>query len=256
MLITNGIGVNSANFSKTQNKNNINQDSCLKSIQKQIEDVQKKLQNLADNDKMSPQEKMVMQKELQQQLQDLNKQAAQRRMAIMQENSAKLTDNSQANSATGKKEVQNYDVIENSTMQGLINAGVSMKQASTAHSVKTNLDGKVNTLKSEIQFNSAMGKSTDIKESELADTNARVNIASSNMISKLSDSNKKIENAKDNDESRDNEDDQYSVNQKNYLTNSEYEKHTEKNDDANNKSQNNYQIYSNKEKGQYINIKL
>lgn len=77
MKITNGTGINAANYSQMQNANNTNQDSRLKSIQKQIENVQQQLQNLSNNEEMSMEEKMNIRKELQQQLLDLNRQMSQ-----------------------------------------------------------------------------------------------------------------------------------------------------------------------------------
>ena len=87
-----------ANYNQMASTGSGNQDSRLKSIQNQIDRVQKQLQNLSGNDKMSLEEKMNKQKELQQQLQDLNKQLAQKKVEIQQEQREKAAakDDSQA----------------------------------------------------------------------------------------------------------------------------------------------------------------
>uniref|UniRef100_UPI000AC39EB7 hypothetical protein n=1 Tax=Clostridium sp. NkU-1 TaxID=1095009 RepID=UPI000AC39EB7 len=51
MTITNITSGHSASYGQVQNINSGNQDSRLKSIQDQIEDVQKQLQSLANNEK-------------------------------------------------------------------------------------------------------------------------------------------------------------------------------------------------------------
>ena len=265
MIITNGLGINSANFSKMQNtNNNANDDGSLKSIQKQIENVQKELQNLSNNDKMSDEEKESMRKELQQELQDLSRQAAQRRMEIQQEKSEKTT-GSENQESTLENETQASVTLETDSMKGLISADVSIKRAGTLNSVKTSMEGNADILNGQIKADGERGSSTDIKETELADLNEKINGASSDMMAKISDINKKITKSRkdDNTKGEDNKDSDVTFNSDNSLSDSDSENNSEKIvvDDDNSKTgqfQNyfNTQIPDNQQKGQYINIKL
>lgn len=59
MMVTGASG-NSMNFRQMQNINSGNQDSSLKGIQDQIQNVQKQLQTLSNNEKISGEEKVSM----------------------------------------------------------------------------------------------------------------------------------------------------------------------------------------------------
>ncbi len=206
MKITNGTGINAANYSQMQNANNTNQDSQLKSIQKQIENVQQQLQNLSNNEEMSMEEKMNIRKELQQQLLDLNRQMSQRKMEIQQERWKKSTAKAEKQETVQRNsDKQEFNVIGTTTVQGIISADASMKQVKTVQSTKTNMEGKAGVLESEIKMDKGRGGSTESKEAELKKLNDRINNASADMMDKISDIGATLEKSREENERKDEE---------------------------------------------------
>ena len=203
MKIENSIGINAAKYSQPQNTNEENQDSRLKSIQKQIEKVQEQLQSLSNNKEMSKEEKMNKRKELQEQLQVLTRQMFQRRMEIRQEKQeksaaqAKRQDPVQEN--TGRQE---SIPMRTATMHGIISADTSMKQIKTVQSVKANMEGKAGVLEDEIKMDKGRGCPTEEKEAELAALNDRIDTASADMMTQIFDINTALEKSKNEDNSR------------------------------------------------------
>lgn len=250
MIITNGLGINSANFSHVQNSNNnVSDDESLKSIQKQIENVQKKLQDLSNNDKMSDEEKASMRKELQQELQDLNRQAAQKRMEIQQEKSENVAASNNQNISTLGNE-KTSAAIKMDSMKGIISADISIKRTDRLNSAKTSMEGNADILNGQIKTDSERGRSTDIKETELSDLKEKINGTTSDMMDKISTINKKIEKSR--------------FSNKDSLSDSETENNSEKikgdNDNSKTKQFQEYfntaQVPENQQEGQIINIKF
>lgn len=179
-----------ANYNQTASAGSGNQDSRLKAIQSQIDKVQKQLQNLSGNDKMSLEEKMNKQKELQQQLQDLNKQLAQRKAEIQQEKREKAAakDNSQA-PAPKNIDRQEFSAFGIASMESMIRADASMKQVKAVQSAKTSMEGHAGVLEREIKADKERGGSAERKEAELERLNKRIQDVSANMMEQASDIN-------------------------------------------------------------------
>ncbi|EGO64922.1 FlxA-like family protein [Acetonema longum] len=194
MRITNSTGTESAAYSQMQNTAGANQDSRLKSIQNQIENVQQQMQSLANYPEMSAEEKMNRRKELQQKLQDLNRQMAQRKMEIQQEQREKASakDRSQK-PVQGNNDQQDPRVMRTPALQEMISADASMKRAKTVQSVKIGMEGKAGVLESEIKMDRSRGGATEKKEAELAELKDRIHIASGNMMAQMSDVNTALE---------------------------------------------------------------
>lgn len=189
------MGINAANYG--QNTNGANQDSRLKAIQKQIEKVQEQLQNLSNNKEMSMKEKMNKRKELQEKLQDLNRQMFQIKIEIRQEKQEKSAANAKnpdlAQENTGRQELS---AMRTSTMQGIIHADTSMRQMETVQSVRTNMKGKAGVLENEIKMDTGRGCPTEEKEAELAALNDRIDTASADMMTQISDINATLEKSR------------------------------------------------------------
>ncbi len=190
----------SANYSQMQNINSGNQDSGLKAIQDQIDNVQKQLQVLSGNEKISAEEKMSKQKELQQQLQELNKQLAQRKIEIQQEKREKAAAKANGMEAVPQStENQESGVMETVSMKEMIHADASMKQVKTVQFVKTGMEGRAGVLESEIKTDQGRG-SVEKKQSELAKLNGRINDASSDMMKRASGAKTALEKSGENKE--------------------------------------------------------
>lgn len=199
MMVTGTSGY-SANYSQMQIMNSGNQDTSLKAIQDQIENVQKQLQVLSGNEKISAEEKMSKQRDLQQQLQDLNKQLAQRKIEIQQERREKAA--AKVNSMdeiSQNAENQESGMMETVSMKGLIHADTSMKQVKTVQTVKTGMEGRAGVLEREIKTDRGRG-STEKKEAELAKLNGRINDASSDMMKRAADAETTLEVSGENKE--------------------------------------------------------
>lgn len=199
MMVTGTSGY-SANYSQMQIMNSGNQDTSLKAIQDQIENVQKQLQVLSGNEKISAEEKMSKQRDLQQQLQDLNKQLAQRKIEIQQERREKAA--AKVNSmdeVSQNAENQESGMMETVSMKGVIHADTSMKQVKTVQTVKTGMEGRAGVLEREIKTDRGRG-STEKKEAELAKLNGRINDASSDMMKRAADAETTLEVSGENKE--------------------------------------------------------
>ena len=93
-----------------------------------------------------------------------------------------------------KSENQSADLSQES-MQAMISADSSMKQAKVQGSMATQMEGKAGVLESEIKMDKGRGASTEKKEEELADLQAKAQAATTAQVSTLADANKKMEEA-------------------------------------------------------------
>ena len=171
-------------------------DSVSKNIQNQIANAQKKLQELSSNEELSIEDKMKKRQEIQQEINNLNQQLRQHQIEQRQEQQNKKsssmddmvagTKNTSAKKGTG---------LSQASMQAMISADSSMKQAKVQGSMATQMEGKAGVLESEIKMDKGRGASTEKKEEELADLQAKAQAATAAQVSTLADANKKMEEA-------------------------------------------------------------
>lgn len=171
-------------------------DSVSKNIQNQIANAQKKLQELSSNEELSIEDKMKKRQEIQQEINNLNQQLRQHQMEQRKEQQSKKsssmddmvagTKNTSAKKGTG---------LSQASMQAMISADSSMKQAKVQGSMATQMEGKAGVLESEIKMDKCRGASTEKKEEELADLQAKAQAATAAQVSTLADANKKMEEA-------------------------------------------------------------
>lgn len=171
-------------------------DSVSKNIQNQIANAQQKLQDLSSNEEMSLEDKMKKRQEIQQEINDLNQQLRQHQIEQRKEQQSKKsssmddmvdgTKNTSAKKGTG---------LSQASMQAMISADSSMKQAKVQGSMATQMEGKAGVLKSEIKMDKGRGASTEKKEEELADLQAKAQAATAAQVSTLADAGKKMEEA-------------------------------------------------------------
>ena len=171
-------------------------DSVSKNIQNQIVNAQKKLQELSSNEELSIEDKMKKRQEIQQEINNLNQQLRQHQIEQRKEQQNKKsssmddmvagTRNTSAKKATG---------LSQASMQAMISADSSMKQAKVQGSMATQMEGKAGVLESEIKMDKGRGASTEKKEEELADLQAKAQAATAAQVSTLADANKKMEEA-------------------------------------------------------------
>lgn len=171
-------------------------DSVSKNIQNQIANAQKKLQDLSSNEEMSLEDKMKKRREIQQEINNLNQQLRQHQIEQRKEQQNKKsssmddmvagTRNTSAKKATG---------LSQASMQAMISADSSMKQAKVQGRMATQMEGNAGVLESEIKMDKGRGASTEKKEEKLADLQAKAQAATEAQVSTLADANKKMKEA-------------------------------------------------------------
>ena len=173
-------------------------DSVSKNIQNQIANAQKKLQELSSNEELSIEDKMKKRQEIQQEINNLNQQLRQHQMEQRKEQQTKKTsmdDMLGGSRKTAPKSGNQSAGLSQTSMQAMISADSSMKQAKVQGSMATQMEGKAGVLESEIKMDKGRGASTEKKEEELADLQAKAQAATAAQVSTLADANKKMEEA-------------------------------------------------------------
>ena len=171
-------------------------DSVSKNIQNQIANAQKKMQELSSNEELSIEDKMKKRQEIQQEINNLNQQLRQHQMEQRKEQQTKKTsmDDMLGDSRkTAPKSGNQSAGLSQASMQAMISADSSMKQAKVQGSMATQMEGKAVGLESEIKMDKGRGASTEKKEEELADLQAKAQAATAAQVSTLDDANKKME---------------------------------------------------------------
>lgn len=170
-------------------------DSVSKNIQNQIANAKQKLQDLSSNEEMSLEDKMKKRQEIQQEINNLNQQLRQHQIEQRKEqqskNSSSMDDMVAGTNNTSKKKGTG---LSKASMQAMISADSSMKQAKVQGSMATQIQGRASVLESEIKQDAGKGN-TEKKEEELAELKAKAQSATAAQMSTLADANKSVEEA-------------------------------------------------------------
>ncbi len=201
-------GANGANTQIGQMGMNQAADSYSRNIQNQIANAQKQLQELSSNEEMTLEEKMKKRQEIQQQINDLNMQLRQHQMeqrrAAMgvkaatsgpEKQQAKASSMDDMPGGAKAKAGKTGSGLSQASMTAMISADSSMKQAKVQGSMATQMEGKAGVLESEIKMDKGRGASTEKKEEELADLQAKAQAATAAQVSTLADASKAMEEA-------------------------------------------------------------
>lgn len=174
-------------------------DPVSKSIRRQIENAQKRLQELSSNKDLSPEEKMKRRQGIQQEITALNQQLRQHEMEMRKEQQAKSTavqeEKKSQTPTAAKQDSKAGKGMSQASMQAMISADVSMKQAQTQNSVATKMEGRARVLKSEIKQDQNTGANTEAKEAELADTEKKAMEVTESQMDTLGKAEKAMEEA-------------------------------------------------------------
>lgn len=170
-------------------------DPVSKNIQNQIAEEQKKLQDLSSNDELSAEEKQKKRQEIQQEITNLKQQLRQHQMEQRKEQQSKKSSSVEdmvagPQSASAKKGTG----LSQASMQSMISADASMKQAKVQGRMAAQTEGRANVLASEIRKDAGSGN-TEKKEEELAELQAKAQSATAAQMSTLSDANRSMEEA-------------------------------------------------------------
>ena len=144
---------------------------------------------------MSLEDKMKKRQEIQQEINNLNQQLRQhqieQRNKQQSKNSSSMDDMVAGTSNTSKKKDTG---LSQASMQAMISADSSMKQAKVQGSMATQIQGRASVLESEIKQDAGKGN-TEKKEEELAELQAKAQSATAAQMSTLADANKSVEEA-------------------------------------------------------------
>lgn len=170
-------------------------DSVSKNIQNQIANAQKQLQEISANQEMTLEEKMKKRQEIQQEITNLNQQLRQRQIEQRKERQSKgssaedLLGGKQSTGKAGNK----GNGLSQASMQAMISADSSMKQAQVQGNVATRMEGRAGVLKAEIKQDA--GGNTEAKEAELAEAEQKAMSAAASQMNTLADANRTMEEA-------------------------------------------------------------
>lgn len=163
------------------------QDAESRRIQKEISNVQKKLQELSSNDEMDAEEKMKKRQELQKQITELNNELRQHQIEQRREEQQKK--NSSMDELTEKSgETSGKD----KNMKAMISADNAMNQAKVQESVATRMEGRAAILEIEIRIDQGKGGSTEGKKKELAKAEKAVANATTSQAETLGEANQEL----------------------------------------------------------------
>ena len=152
-------------------------DMVSKSLQSQIASAQKQLQELSSNDRMSVEEKRKKRQELQKQIADWNNQLRQHQI---EERKKKQQEQEQKKANTDTRQKQNTtqgagNGLSGESMQAIIGADVSVKQAKIQSSTTGRMEGKARVLETEAKNSSEV--IAERKQEEAGDLQAKVQTA-------------------------------------------------------------------------------
>ena len=174
-------------------------DSVSRNIQNQITSAQEKLQALNSNEDMTPEEKMKKKQEIQQEITSLNQQLRQHQIEQRRQQNSKTSSANESqgeNRRTGaSKSGKRGNGLSKASMQAMISADTSMKQAQVQGNVATEMKGRAGVLKAEIKQDGSTGGNTERKEAELADVEQKAMEATASQASTLADANQEMREA-------------------------------------------------------------
>lgn len=178
-------------------------DPVSKDLRRQIEDLQKQMQELSANQEMPMETKMKKRQELQKQISELEIQLRQHQMEVKrEENQKKKNNGSSFDDLLGTKPQEKQGGKQSmgmsaGSMEALISADASMKQADVHGRTATKMENRAGVLETEIKLDSGRGGSSNIefKEEELAKTKSLADQATASQMESLSQANKTMQEA-------------------------------------------------------------
>lgn len=177
---------------------NMQTDPVSRNIQNQIANAQKKLKDLSADDNLTPEEKMKKRQEIQQEIANLQQQLRQHQIEQKREQQSK---DSSVEELTGSRKTgaaksgAKGTGLSTSSMQAMISADSSMKQAKVQGSVSDKMEGRAGVLEAEIKLDRSRGGNTEAKEAELSEARSKAMEAENSQIGTLSEANRTLEEA-------------------------------------------------------------
>ena len=170
-------------------------DPVSKELQNRIADAQHRLQDLSSNEEMSFEDKMKKRQEIQQEITNLNQQLRQHQIEQRREQQSRSTSSVDDRIAgTKHASAKKGTGLSQESMQAVISADSSMKQARVQGGVAARIKGQAGVLEAEIRQDKGRSN-TEKKEAELADLREKAQSATEAQMSALAEANKSTEEA-------------------------------------------------------------
>lgn len=178
-------------------------DPVSKDLRRQIENLQKQMQELSANQEMPMETKMKKRQEMQKQISELEIQLRQRQMEVKrEENQKKKNSGSSFDDLLGTKPQESKNGRQSTgmsagSMEALLSADASMKQADVHGSTAQKMENRAGVLETEIALDRGRSGSSNIelKEAELADAKALADQATASQMESLAQANKTMQEA-------------------------------------------------------------
>lgn len=183
-------------------------DPMVRDLQRQIEDLQNRMKELSSRPELTAEMKAKKRQEIQKQISDLEMQLRQRQIEVKREAMMKKRqENNSMDEMLGtkqqsKKSGKQSTGLSAGSMEALISADSSMKQADVHGSVARTMEGKAGVLEAEIKQDSAMGCKPAGKEEALAEVQAKANEATSSQMGALAQANEAAQKAAEADKNQ------------------------------------------------------
>lgn len=180
-------------------KNQLN-DALTQSLQKQINDAQQQIRDLAENDTMTSEEKMKKRQEIQQYIAELNNQLRQHQMELKREEREKAQEEIKKSAENSSNADKNDDSMSQIDMKSLISADSAIGQAKESGKAAIKLKGREGVLNSEIKLDKSRGVDVEDKLEELSKTKQGIYNAETKQFDVLKDAREELEEAEENKE--------------------------------------------------------
>lgn len=183
-------------------------DPMVRDLQRQIEDLKNRMKELSSNPELTAEMKAKKRQEIQKQISDLEVQLRQRQIEVKREDAMKKRqENYSMDEMLGtkqqvKKSGKQSEGLSTGSMEAMISADASVKQADVHGSVARTMEGKAGVLEAEIKQDSAMGCKPEGKEEALAEVQAKADEAASAQMGALAQANETAKKAAEADKSQ------------------------------------------------------
>lgn len=184
-------GVNGSGSPVSQTGAGQAEDARSRTIRKQIEEAQKKLQEVSANGELGTEDKMKKRQEIQKQISDLRMQLRQHQTELKKQQREEKRAAENNSDSEGKAGEQNAG-LSTAGIKAVISSETSMKQAKVQNGVVAKMEGKAGVLEAEIKQDSRNGGDTSAKEAELAETKNRAKEAEASGMKSLKEANRKV----------------------------------------------------------------
>lgn len=177
-------------------------DPESKNLQQQIDRLQQELKEVSANQDMPADTKMKKRQEIQKQISELEIQLRQHQIEARKEERQKKKEESSFDDLMGTKPQEKANANQNvgmstGSMEAMISAEASVKQANVNGSTAKKMEGRAGVLEVEIKLDGSRGGSSnvDLKEAELAKTKEAAEKATASQMDSLAQASETLQSA-------------------------------------------------------------